>query len=128
MQTPDDRKYTKEHEWVQMEADGTARIGISFFAQDHLGDVVYVDLPAAGTRIEQFKQMGEVESVKAVSELYSPVTGQVVEVNRVVVESPELMNTDPYTKGWLVRVQVDNPRELENLLNAGQYDRLTAVH
>jgi glycine cleavage system H protein len=126
METPADRKYSDEHEWVMADADGTVRVGISFFAQDQLGDVVYVDLPAIGARVEQSQRMGEVESVKTVSDLYSPVSGEVVEVNQAVVDSPQLLNQDPYDQGWLVRVRVADVRMLDGLLDAVQYDKLTA--
>ena len=125
METPTDRKYTKEHEWVLLETGDVARIGISYFAQDQLGDVVYVELPAVGAKVEQFKQLGEIESVKAVSGLYSPITGVVMEVNEAIAKSPELVNADPYGQGWFVKVRMDNARELDGLLDAGQYDKLT---
>ena len=128
METPADRKYTKEHEWVLLDTDGTAKVGISYFAQNQLGDVVYLELPKAGSKVEQFKQLGEIESVKAVSELYSPVTGVVMEVNPALTKSPELVNADPYGQGWLVRVQVDDAHTLDNLLDAAQYDQLTQAH
>jgi len=126
MDTPTDRRYSTEHEWALLEEDGTVRIGISAFAQDQLGDVVYVDLPAVGSKLSQSKQMGEVESVKAVSDLYSPVSGEVVDVNPSVVDTPELLNQDPYEKGWLVRVRPADIAELKNLLDAAQYDSLLA--
>jgi glycine cleavage system H protein len=125
METPNDRKYSKEHEWVLLQPDGTARVGISHFAQDQLGDVVYVELPKLGATIEQYKQMGEVESVKAVSDLFSPVTGEVVEINEAVGGEPELLNTDPYDKGWLLRVKLADATELDSLLDASQYDAST---
>ena len=125
MDTPTDRKYSKEHEWVLVQGDGIALVGISFFAQDSLGDVVYVDLPKVGAQVEQSKQMGEVESVKAVSDLFSPVTGEVVEVNQAVVDAPQLLNSDPYATGWLVKVRMADAAQLDTLLDASQYDRLT---
>ena len=128
METPSDRKYTKEHEWVLMQSDGTAKVGISHFAQDQLGDVVFLELPAAGARVEQYKKLGEIESVKAVSELYSPIGGEVIEVNKAVVDSPELVNADPYNQGWLVRLRLTDSRELDSLLSATQYDGLTKAH
>ena len=126
METPTDRKYTKEHEWVLMETDDSARVGISHFAQDQLGDVIHVELPAVEAKVAQLKPLGEIESVKAVSDLYSPVTGVVIEVNQAIANSPELVNADPYGQGWLVRIRMDNPRELESLLDAAQYDELTS--
>ena len=125
METPTDRKYTKEHEWVLLETDDSARVGISHFAQDQLGDVIHVELPAVEAKVAQLKPLGEIESVKAVSDLYSPVTGVVIEVNQAIANSPELVNADPYGQGWLVRIRMDNPRELESLLDAAQYDELT---
>jgi glycine cleavage system H protein len=125
MDTPTDRKYSKEHEWVLVRGDGIALVGISFFAQDSLGDVVYVDLPNVGAQVEQSKQMGELESVKAVSDLFSPVTGEVVEVNQAVVDAPQLLNSDPYVTGWLVKVRVADTAQLDALLDSSQYDGFT---
>ena len=125
MDTPTDRKYSKEHEWAQAEPDGTVRIGITFFAQDELGDVVHVELPPVGTQVERDKEIGEVESVKTVSDLYSPVSGVVVEVNQALVASPEVVNEDPYGLGWMVRVRIADSAELESLLDAGAYNQLT---
>jgi glycine cleavage system H protein len=124
MEVPKDRRYSKEHEWALTEADGTVRIGISEFAEHELGDVVYIELPKAGAHVQQFKQMGEIESVKAVSELYSPVGGEVLEVNAEAVKSPELVNTDPYGKGWLVRVKLSNPADLDTLMDAAKYEEM----
>jgi glycine cleavage system H protein len=126
MEVPKDRRYSKEHEWALVEQDGTVRVGISEFAQHELGDVVYVELPQVGGQVKQFQQMGEIESVKAVSELFSPVSGEVVEVNADVVKSPELVNTDPYGQGWLVRVKVADAGEVTSLLDATQYESLTS--
>ena len=119
---PNDRKYSREHEWVKLEGDSVGLMGITHFAQDSLGDVVYLDLPAAGARLEQAAKLGEVESVKAVSELYSPVTGVVVEVNQEAIDHPEIVNEDPYDRGWLLRVEIQDPSELDNLLSADEYD------
>ncbi|MCE2470076.1 MAG: glycine cleavage system protein GcvH [Dehalococcoidia bacterium] len=126
MEAPDDRKYSKEHEWVVLHDDGTALVGISDFAQNQLGDVVFVELPKVGAALAQFDQMGEIESVKAVSDLYTPVGGEVVEVNADVVNKPETVNEDPYGKGWLIKVRMDNAAELDNLMDAAQYAALTA--
>ena len=128
MDTPDDRKYSREHEWAQVEPDGTVRVGITAFAQDELGDVVYVELPSVGAEVHQSQQMGEVESVKTVSELYCPVSGEVLEVNGELLHSPELVNQEPYGKGWMVRVRVADAGELDSLLDAAQYQELTAEH
>ncbi|HXG39430.1 MAG TPA: glycine cleavage system protein GcvH [Candidatus Limnocylindrales bacterium] len=122
---PPDRRYTKDHEWVRVE-DETATVGITDYATGELGDIVYVDLPAAGTTVEQFAPFGVVESVKAVSDLYAPVSGEVVEANAAVAEKPELVNADPYGAGWLIRIRLRDPGELDALLDASAYDELTA--
>ena len=121
---PDDRKYSKEHEWVKLEEGSDALVGITHFAQDQLGDVVYLDLPGAGARVEQFAKMGEIESVKAVSDLFSPVSGEIVDVNQEAIDHPELVNEDPSGKGWLLRVRLQDPAELDILLTAEQYTAL----
>ena len=125
---PKDRKYTEEHEWVKLEDDaaGRAQVGITHYAQDQLGDVVYFDLPQVGAKVTHLEKMGEVESVKAVSDLYSPVSGEVIEVNASLVDAPELVNDDPFDRGWLVRVALSNPGELDNLMSADDYDSYTA--
>jgi len=123
--SPSDRRYTKEHEWVRVQNDlGT--VGITDYAQDQLGDIVYVDLPSPGTQVKQLEKLGEIESVKAVSDLYSPVSGELVEVNQGVNDRPELVNQSPYEEGWLVRLRLADPAELDNLLTAKQYDELIA--
>jgi glycine cleavage system H protein len=126
MDLPADRQYSKEHEWALLEADGKVRIGISEFAQHQLGDVIYVELPKQGARVTQHEQMGEIESVKAVSDLFAPVTGEVIEINAEVKNKPELVNEDPYAGGWLLRVKADNPDELNDLLDAAAYAAITA--
>ena len=125
MPSPSDRRYTKEHEWVTIEGD-LGVVGITEFAQDQLGDVVYVELPEEGTQLTQFEKFGEIESVKAVSDLFAPVSGEVVERNQQVVDEPELVNQSPYGDGWLLRVQLSNPAELENLMEAAEYDAMIA--
>ena len=125
MPVPEDRRYSKEHEWALPEADGLVLIGITDFAQHELGDVVYVELPKPGDRVTQNAQMGEVESVKAVSELFSPVSGEVAAVNDDVKNAPELLNESPHDKGWLLRVKPDDPAELDGLLDAAAYTALT---
>ena len=125
MEVPADRRYSTEHEWALVEDDGTVRIGISEFAQHELGDVIYVELPAVGSRVKQKDQMGEIESVKAVSDLFSPVTGEVVEINSEVKSKPELVNEDPYNGGWLVKVRPDDAGELDNLLDSAAYQSQT---
>ena len=125
MPSPTDRRYTKEHEWVRVQ-DDLGTVGITDYAQDQLGDIVYVDLPSPGTQVKQLEKLGEIESVKAVSDLYSPVSGEVVEVNQGVNDRPELVNQSPYDEGWLVRLRLADPAELDNLLTAKQYDELIA--
>jgi len=125
MPSPTDRRYTKEHEWVRVQ-DDLGTVGITDYAQDQLGDIVYVDLPSVGTQVKQLEKLGEIESVKAVSDLYSPVSGEVVEVNQGVNDKPELVNQSPYEEGWLVRLRLADPAELDNLLTAKQYDELIA--
>ncbi len=122
MDFPEDLKYSKEHEWVRLEGD-TAVIGITDYAQDSLGDVVYVELPAEGDSVVRGETFGVVESVKAVSDLYSPVTGPVTEVNDMVVDGPEAVNEDPYTEAWLIKVELENIDELEELLSADEYEQ-----
>jgi len=117
---PDNFRYTKEHEWVLVEGD-TGTIGITNHAQEELGDIVYVDLPKTGTRIEQGKSLGSVESVKAVSDVYSPVSGEVVDANPLLAESPEKLNEDPHGVAWLVKVKLANPAEVQNLMTAADY-------
>jgi glycine cleavage system H protein len=117
---PENFKYTKEHEWVHVEGD-TGTIGITHHAQEELGDIVYVDLPKAGARLEQGKSLGSVESVKAVSDVYSPVSGEVLESNALLADSPEKLNEDPHGAAWLVKVKLGNPAEVENLMTAADY-------
>lgn len=119
---PNDRYYAREHEWVLMESDGRALVGITAYAQEQLGDVVFVDLPEPGTRLTQFQKLGEIESVKAASELYCPLAGEVVEVNQELVDRPELVNEDPHGRGWMVRLASVDPAQLENLLSAEAYE------
>ncbi len=121
---PANIRYSKEHEWVRVEAGGIAVVGITFFAQDQMGDVVFLDLPASGMEVEQFKKVGEIESVKTVSELFSPISGRVVEVNQEVVENPEIVNKDPYDKGWLIKIALKDPSDLDRLMNAQEYQKL----
>lgn len=117
---PTDRRYTKEHEWVKLEG-GEAVVGITDYAQDQLGDVVYVELPKVGARVEQFKPFGVIESVKTASDLYAPISGEVTAVNEAVVNDPALVNQSPYDEAWLIRVRPSDPTELDRLLTAEQY-------
>jgi len=121
MPNPGDLKYTREHEWVRIEGD-TGTIGITDYAQDQLGDIVYVDLPAVGAALTYLEKFGEIESVKAVSELYSPVTGEVIETNAALADNPQLVNDAAFGEGWMLRVRLTNAGELDQLLSAEQYD------
>src|ERR1700748_2204912 len=113
---PENFSYTKEHEWVLVEGD-TGTVGITFHAQKELGDIVYVDLPQAGTAVEKGKSMGSVESVKAVSEIFSPVTGEITAVNDLLTTSPEKLNEDPHGAAWLVKIKLSAPDEVKELMN-----------
>jgi glycine cleavage system H protein len=121
---PQDLRYTEEHEWTRVEG-GRVTVGITAYAQDALGDVVYVDLPATGTRVERGQPFGEVESTKSVSDLYAPVSGTIVERNEGLESSPELVNGDPYGQGWMVVIEADAADPLEGLMTAEQYEALT---
>lgn len=118
---PADLRYTAEHEWVAVESDGVVRIGITAYAQDALGDVVYVSLPAVGDALEAGAACGEVESTKSVSDLYAPLAGEVVEVNAALDSSPELVNSDPYGQGWMYAVKLADTGALEGLLDVDAY-------
>ena len=122
---PADLRYTKDHEWVRVDGD-TATIGVTDFAAGQLGDVVFVDLPAAGKAVEQFATFGVVESVKAVSDLYAPVSGEVVEVNGELGGNPELVNSDPFGAGWMIKVKLGDAGQVEELLDAAGYEKLTS--
>ena len=117
---PEERRYLASHEWVLKE-DGEVRIGISDFAQDELGDVVFVELPPVGDAIERAEPFGVVESIKAVSDLYAPIGGEVIDVNEELYDRPELVNDDPYGDGWMIVVAPDDPSEIEDLLDANSY-------
>ena len=122
---PDDLRYSREHEWVRV--DGSqATIGITSFAADELGDIVFVELPEPGARLSQFSSFGVVESVKAVSDLFAPVSGEVAQVNAALRETPELLNSDPFGEGWIARVALSEAGELDALLDAAAYAELTA--
>ena len=119
---PPDLKYSKEHEWIRTETDTIVVIGITEFAQDSLGDVVFVEIPDVGADLIQFQKMGEIESVKAVSDLYSPVSGKVVERNESLIDSPELVNEGPFGQGWMLKVELSDASEMDVLLSADAYD------
>jgi glycine cleavage system H protein len=123
---PDDLRYSKDHEWVRVEGS-RATIGITNFAADELGDIVFVELPEPGAQLAQFATFGVVESVKAVSDLYAPVSGEVVEVNDALREKPELVNADPYGEGWMARIELKAPDELEQLMDAAAYQAQNAA-
>ncbi|HCV28675.1 MAG TPA: glycine cleavage system protein GcvH [Dehalococcoidia bacterium] len=126
MTTPDDRRYSGEHEWAFVDGNNVT-VGVTRFATDSLGDVVYVDLPESGTEITQFEKFGEIESVKAVSDLLAPIGGTIVEINSEVIDMPEKVNEDPYSVGWLLKVEVaDADSQLGKLMDAAAYDNLTA--
>ena len=117
---PTDRRYTVEHEWVKLDGD-LAVVGITSFAQDQLGDVVYVELPKVGDRVEAMKPFGVIESVKTASDLFAPVSGTIEEVNSALQDGPQLVNDAPYADGWLIKVRPDSPSDIDNLLTADQY-------
>lgn len=121
---PAELKYSDEHEWVSVGADGVALVGITEFAAESLGDVVFVELPEVGASVAQFGKMGEIESVKAVSDLYSPVSGTVAERNESLIDSPELVNESPYQDGWMVRVKLADAAEIDNLMSADGYSSM----
>ncbi len=122
--TPDALKYSEEHEWVRMESDGSGVVGITDFAADSLGDVVFVELPEPGAELTQFEKMGEIESVKAVSDLYSPVSGTVMARNESIIDSPELVNDSPFDSGWMVRVTLADAAQLDNLMTYAEYQAM----
>ena len=121
---PDDLHYSKDHEWVRVEGN-TAVVGITDYAQDSLGDVVYVELPKAGDEFQANESFGSVESVKAVSEMFSPVSGEITGFNEKLADEPEKVNQDPYGEGWMIRVQMSNPGEVDSLLTAAEYEDFT---
>ncbi|MBF8267891.1 MAG: Glycine cleavage system protein, partial [Dehalococcoidia bacterium] len=119
---PADRRYSQQHEWAKRVDDGTLRVGITHYAQEQLGDIVFLDLPQVGAVLGRMQKLGEVESVKSVSEVYSPISGEVVEVNQEVMGRPELANFDPHEKGWLVRMKPSEPGEMDELMTAADYE------
>ncbi len=121
MVSPQDLRYTKEHEWVRVDGE-TGTIGITDYAQDQLGDIVFVELPAPGAPMQASQKFGEIESVKAVSELFAPVSGEITEANDALADSPELVNDDPYGDGWMVKVRLSDAAELDGLLSADEYE------
>jgi glycine cleavage system H protein len=122
---PDSLRYTKEHEWTRISGN-TATVGITAFAKDQLGDVVYLELPEVGATVTKGQPFGVVESTKAVSELFAPLTGKVTKVNKALVEAPEGINDDPHEKGWMIEIEIGTPGETAELLSAKQYEELLA--
>jgi glycine cleavage system H protein len=120
---PTDRRYSKEHEWARVESPGLVVVGITHYAQDQLGDVVYVELPSTSAEVKQFQKLGEIESVKAVSDLFAPIGGKIVETNGQLESQPELVNDDPTGEGWMLKLRAENAdAEMANLLSAEEYE------
>jgi glycine cleavage system H protein len=126
MSYPSDLRYTREHEWIRSNSDGTATIGITYFAQSELGDIVFVELPQPGSSFSKDAVFGTVEAVKTVSELFAPVSGTVVEINADLDGNPEKVNEDPYGDGWMIKVKLSDPAELDALLSADAYQNIIA--
>ncbi len=122
MEFPQELKYSKEHEWIKVESN-TVTIGITDYAQDSLGDVVYVELPQEGTAMVKGETFGVIESVKAVSDLYSPLSGNIIEVNDSIIDNPEVINEEPYGDAWMLKVELSSPEELDELLGSGDYQQ-----
>jgi glycine cleavage system H protein len=125
MEFPEDLKYSKEHEWVLVE-DNVATVGITDYAQDQLGDIVFVEMPAIGDKVSKEDAFGVVESVKAVSDIYAPVSGKVLEVNDDLPDNPEMVNEDPYGDGWMIKIEMNDPEELHDLMTAAEYEEYVA--
>jgi glycine cleavage system H protein len=125
MAVPKDYKFTKTHEWVKIDGD-VATIGITEFAQSELGDITYLELPSAGTSVNQSEPFGVVESVKAASDVYAPISGEVIEENNAAIDAPETVNSAPFTDAWLIKVRVSDASQLDNLLDADAYEQLVA--
>ena len=125
MEFPEDLKYSKEHEWVLVEGN-VATVGITDFAQDQLGDIVFVELPGVGDKVSKEDAFGVVESVKAVSDIYAPVSGKVLEVNDDLPENPEMINEDAYGDGWIIKIEMSDPEELQDLMTAAEYEEHVA--
>lgn len=127
MKVPPELRYTKEHEWIRVK--GTeAEVGITDYAQGELGDVIFVELPQVGSRLAQLKPFGTIDAVKTVSDLFAPVSGEVTAVNDALQSNPALVNQSPYERGWMVRIRLENPSEVERLLAAGDYEKLLGAH
>lgn len=126
MDNPEELKYTRDHEWVRDNGDGTATVGITEFAQGELGDIVFVELEPEGTQLDREEVFGTVEAVKTVSELFAPVSGEIAEVNGELEAEPERVNDDPYGEGWMVKITMSDPSQLEGLMSADAYEKITA--
>lgn len=126
MNTPNELKYTREHEWIRDNGDGTATIGITDFAQSELGDIVFVELEATGFGFDKDDVFGTVEAVKTVSELFAPISGEIVEINEGLEDDPEIVNNDPYGDGWLVKISISDASEMDSLLSAEAYKEIIA--
>ncbi len=124
MEFPEDLLYTREHSWARQEEDGRVVIGITEYVQEELGEVSYVELPQVGDRVNQMEVIGSVESIRGVTEIYSPITGRVVEVNELLLDDPTIINDDPYGEGWIAVVEMEDPQELERLMDAWDYGAL----
>ncbi|HEU4335666.1 MAG TPA: glycine cleavage system protein GcvH [Candidatus Eisenbacteria bacterium] len=127
MNVPKDLRYTKEHEWIRP-ASGEVEVGVTDYAQGELGDVIFVDLPAPGTKVDQMKAFGSIDAVKTVSDLFAPVSGEIVAVNEALKDNPALVNQSPYGDGWMVKIRVEKPAEIEGLLTPDAYEKLLGAH
>lgn len=127
MNVPKDLRYTKEHEWIRP-ASGEVEVGVTDYAQGELGDVIFVDLPAPGTKVDQMKAFGSIDAVKTVSDLFAPVSGEIVAVNEALKDNPALVNQSPYGDGWMVKIRVAKPAEIEGLLTPDAYEKLLGAH
>ncbi len=121
---PKEYKYTREHEWIGLESPNRGKVGLTDYAQSQLGDIVFLELPSPGTRVEQFQKMGEIEAVKAVSDIFAPASGVILETNQDAANEPRIVNEDPYGAGWLVKLELSNPSELDALMDSQAYDEL----
>ncbi|MEX0681124.1 MAG: glycine cleavage system protein GcvH [Balneolales bacterium] len=126
MNHPKELKYTRDHEWIRDNGDGTATIGITDFAQNELGDIVFVEIDKLDESVEKDASFGTVEAVKTVSELFMPISGKILEFNESLKDNPELVNNDPYDKGWMIKIKMDDPSELDQLLNVDDYNQIIA--
>ena len=124
---PKKYKYTEQHEWVFLESVKVGRIGITDYAQSKLGDIVFLELPSVGTQLKQFDKIGEIESLKAVNDIFTPVSGKVLDVNQSVIDDPSIVNSDPYGNGWLIKFEIGDLPEIDTLMSSEEYDRFTGL-